>query len=81
MLILAGAPVGSAFRGARQLERLRTIDSALIAVHARYLYFIDCPTLPDAAQRVRLEALLGLEARATPFDPQHSVLVVPRPGT
>ncbi|HLQ11617.1 MAG TPA: phosphoribosylformylglycinamidine synthase [Steroidobacteraceae bacterium] len=81
MLILPGAPVGSAFRRARQLERLRTIDSALIAVHARYLYFIDCPTLPDAAQRVQLEALLGLEGRAVPFDPQHSVLVVPRPGT
>ncbi|HKC17133.1 MAG TPA: phosphoribosylformylglycinamidine synthase [Steroidobacteraceae bacterium] len=81
MLILPGAPVGSAFRRARQLERLRAIDSTLIAVHARYLYFIDCQTPPDAEQRIRLESLLGLEARATPFDPQHSLLVVPRPGT
>ena len=81
MLILPGAPVGSAFRRARQLERLRTVDSALVAVHARYLYFIDCPTAPDAAQRVRLETLLGLESKAAPFDPDQSLLVVPRPGT
>ena len=81
MLTLPGAPVGSAFRRARQLERLRAIDSALVAVHARYLYFVDCPAPPDGAQRMRLATLLGLDSKGAPFDPENSLLVVPRPGT
>ena len=81
MLILPGAPAGSAFRRARQLERLQRIDAGILALHSRYVHFVDCATPPDARQREQLVRLLGLEAGASLSEGDSSLLVVPRPGT
>ena len=81
MLILPGTPAGSAFRRARTLERLQRLDPGVLALQSRYVYFIDCATSPDAAQRGLLARLLGLDVAATLGEEGASLLVVPRPGT
>ena len=81
MLILPGVPAGSAFRRARQLERLQRIDAGVQALHSRYVHFVDCVTPPDGEQRIQLQQLLTLEAGAPLSEGAASLLVVPRPGT
>ncbi len=81
MLILPGEPAGSAFRRARQLERLQRIDPGVQALHSRYVHFVDCSTPPDGQQRSQLQRLLTLEAGAPLSEGAASLLVVPRPGT
>ena len=81
MLILPGTPAGSAFRRARQLERLQRVDAGVLALQSRYLYFVDCVAPADAAQRAMLGRLLSVDAGATLGEEGASLLVVPRPGT
>ncbi|HEV7432964.1 MAG TPA: phosphoribosylformylglycinamidine synthase [Steroidobacteraceae bacterium] len=81
MLIVPGAPAGSAFRRVRQLKRLKRIDAGVLALHSRYVHFIDCNAEPDALQREQLPRLLGLEADAPLAEGAATMLVVPRPGT
>ena len=81
MLVLPGAPAGSAFRRARQLERLQRLDAGILSLQSRYVYFVDCATPPDAAQRSALGRLLGLDANAKLAEDGATLLVVPRPGT
>ena len=81
MLVLPGMPAGSAFRRARQLERLQRLDAGILALQSRYLHFVDCAAPPDAAQRAQLGRLLGLDAAAELSEQGATLLVVPRPGT
>jgi phosphoribosylformylglycinamidine synthase len=81
VLVLPGTPAGSAFRRARQLERLQRLDAGIVALQSRYVHFIDCEVPPDAAQRTQLARLLGLDAAARLAEDGHALLVVPRPGT
>jgi len=81
VLILPGAPAGSAFRRARQLERLQRIDAGILALHSRYVHFVDCVTPPDAPQREQLLRLLALEASPPLTEGAGALMVVPRPGT
>ena len=81
MLILPGAPAGSAFRRARQLERLQRIDAGVLALHSRHVYFVDCSVAPNASQRSQLLRLLGIAANAPLAESAATMLVVPRPGT
>jgi phosphoribosylformylglycinamidine synthase len=81
VLILPGAPAGSAFRRARLLQLLRRADPGLAGVQSQFVHFVSCGAPPDAAQRAQLARLLGLDASALYTDTQLSLLVVPRPGT
>ena len=81
MLILPGAPAGSAFRRARLLARLQRIDAGVQGLQSRYLYFIDTQASPDAAQRAQLLRLLSLDSAAPFNEAPGALLVVPRPGT
>ncbi len=81
MLVLPGAPAGSAFRRARQLERLQRIDPGILALQSRYLHFVDCRTAPNAQRREQLLRLLGIEASPPLTEGAGALLVVPRPGT
>ena len=81
MLILPGAPAGSAFRRARQLDRLQRIDGGILALHSRYVHFVDCNVAPDAPQHAQLMRLLGLESNAPITEGAATMLVVPRRGT
>jgi phosphoribosylformylglycinamidine synthase len=81
VLTLPGAPAGSAFRRARQLERLQRLDAGIVALQSRYVYFVNCAAPPDAAARAQLGRLLGLDAGATLAEDGATLLVVPRPGT
>ncbi len=81
MLILPGAPAGSAFRRARLLARVQRIDSGVQGMQARYVHFVDCAAAPDSTQHAQLARLLGLESVAAYAEPAGALLVVPRPGT
>ena len=81
MLLLPGAPAGSAFRRARLLTQLHRVDSGIIGIQSRYVHFIDCLKEPDATQRAQLLRLLNLDANAGFTDPESSLLIAPRPGT
>ena len=81
MLILPGAPAGSASRRVHLLERLRRIDAGILGVHARYVHFIDCQLPPDAAQHTLLARLLEVDPGASLNEAPPALLVVPRPGT
>jgi phosphoribosylformylglycinamidine synthase len=81
VLILPGAPAGSAFRRARLLERVQRVDPGIQGLQARYVHFVDCAMPPDSAQHAQLARLLGLEAVAAYAETAGVLLVVPRPGT
>ena len=82
MLILPGAPAGSAFRRARQLERLQRIDAGVLALHSRYVLLCRLQRAPpNASQRSQLLRLLGIAANAPLAEGAATMLVVPRPGT
>ena len=81
MLILPGAPAGSALRRERVLERLRRVDAGIVAVQARFVHFVHSAAPPDAAQRLLLLRLLSLDLDAVFDDAAVSVVIVPRPGT
>ena len=79
--MLPGAPAASAFRRLRLLDRLRRIDGAVQALHARFVHFVDCRKAPDGAQRALLARLLSVDPAATLNETGPALLVVPRPGT
>ncbi len=81
MLILPGAPAGSAFRRARQLERLQRIDSGIVALQSRYVHFVDCAARPNSQQRKQLSRLLSVQDSAPLIEGAGALVVVPRPGT
>ena len=81
MLILPGAPAGSAFRRAQLLARLQRIEPGVHGLQARYLYFIDTRSPPDAAQLAQLLRLLALDGAVPLNEAPGALLVVPRPGT
>jgi phosphoribosylformylglycinamidine synthase len=81
VLILPGPPAGSAFRRARQLERLQRLDAGVLSLQSRFVYFVDCAAPPAAAQHAQLLRLLDLEADDRLAEPDLALLVVPRTGT
>ena len=81
MLVLPGAPAASAFRLARQIEKLRRLEPQIIALRARYLHFIECATPPTALERASLERLLDVPAGVGVQESAGTLLVAPRPGT
>ncbi|MGH8254581.1 MAG: phosphoribosylformylglycinamidine synthase, partial [Steroidobacteraceae bacterium] len=81
MLVLPGAPAGSAFRRARLLVKLQRIDSGVQGLQARYLHFVDTAAPPDAKQQSQLQRLLDVTNEAPFTEAPGMLLVVPRPGT
>ncbi len=81
MLVLPGAPAASAFRLARQFERLRRLDPQIVALHSRYLHFVQCPRPPSATQRADLERLLEVPGGVRLDEGPQTLTVAPRPGT
>jgi phosphoribosylformylglycinamidine synthase len=64
MLTLPGSQALSGFRTARLLTRLSAIEPAVCALHARFVYFIDCSRELDSAEQARLRTLLDDAAAA-----------------
>jgi phosphoribosylformylglycinamidine synthase len=85
MLKLPGSSALSAFRIARLLARLQTLEPAVGGLQAQYLHFVDHSERLDASGRLLLERLLndGQEhpPMVAPAAPSMLLLVVPRPGT
>ena len=85
MLKLPGSSALSAFRVARLLARLQTLEPAVGGLQAQYLHFVDHSERLDASGRLLLERLLndGQEhpPMVAPAAPSMLLLVVPRPGT
>ncbi len=96
-LTLAGAPALSAFRLARLLERLQTLDERASAVHAHFLYLVRLDVGPEPALSEQLAGLLdavpatgeaGREGampasarQGQASPPGQAVWVLPRAGT
>jgi len=85
MLRLPGSSAHSAFRIARLLARLQSLEPAVSALRSQFVHFVDCATALDVSGRALLDRLLddGGE-RPPPAAPQAAalrLLVVPRPGT
>ncbi|MEP7314751.1 MAG: phosphoribosylformylglycinamidine synthase, partial [Pseudomonadota bacterium] len=83
MLLLNGGPAHSAFRLAKLLELLRSLDSHITTLHARYAHLVDTaePLAPAALQL--LQSLLAYGPRYEDEGPLPGelLLVLPRPGT
>ena len=84
MLKLPGSSALSAFRVARLLARLQTLEPAVGGLQAQYLHFVDHSERLDASGRLLLERLLndGQEhpPMVAPAAPSMLLLVVPRPA-
>ncbi|HEY3808301.1 MAG TPA: phosphoribosylformylglycinamidine synthase [Steroidobacteraceae bacterium] len=84
MLTLSGSRALSTFRLSRLLARLKAVESAVSAVDAQYLHFIESSRALDAAEQARLAQLLedGGEPAAPMVAPAMTEwLAVPRFGT
>ncbi|HEY3786294.1 MAG TPA: phosphoribosylformylglycinamidine synthase [Steroidobacteraceae bacterium] len=84
MLQLPGAPALSAFRLAKLIARLRTLEPAVQALDARFVHFVDAAGELPAAQLAVLERLLeyGPHMETVSSDlVGDTLLVVPRAGT
>src|ERR1700716_4110226 len=97
MLQVPGAPALSAFRVAKLLARLATLEPAVRSLEARFIHFVDTARPLEFAEREILQRLLTYgprigrpretapgEAANDPFasDPDgDTLLVVPRAGT
>jgi len=81
-LALAGPGALSAFRAARLLARIRTIEADAADIRARYVHFVHCAGAMRRDDRGRLEGLLKY-GEAPSGDPRTGAqwLVVPRIGT
>jgi phosphoribosylformylglycinamidine synthase len=78
---LAGPGALSAFRAARLLQRLQTVDSNVDSVSAQYVHFVHATRALDAGEEARLKALLDYgDPAALASDGVH-FLVVPRLAT
>src|SRR5579863_10359543 len=84
MLEIPGAPALSAFRIAKLLERLGTLEPAVTGLAARFMHFADLERPLAAAESAVLRELLtygpSLPRPTTPTDGAR-LLVVPRAGT
>ncbi|MGE5337991.1 MAG: phosphoribosylformylglycinamidine synthase, partial [Gemmatimonadota bacterium] len=81
-LALEGPGALSAFRAARLLARIRSIDPDAAELRARYVHFVHCAGALRREERGRLEGLLTY-GEAPDSDPRSGAqwLVVPRVGT
>jgi phosphoribosylformylglycinamidine synthase len=84
MLEIPGAPALSAFRIAKLLDRLATIEPGVRTLTARFVHFADLERALDAAAAAVLRQLLTYGPRL-PEDAGGAggerVLIVPRAGT
>jgi phosphoribosylformylglycinamidine synthase len=84
MLQIPGPPALSAFRLAKLLDRLTALDSAVLALEARFMHFAELAQPLDAEEQRVLTQLLSYGPRlSAPPDAAggECLLVVPRPGT
>jgi phosphoribosylformylglycinamidine synthase len=83
MLQIPGAPALSAFRIAKLLERLRSVEPAVRSLDTRFVHFIDVTQPLTAAEHAGLEQLLtyGPRLPAAAEGGGERILVVPRVGT
>jgi len=84
MLQLPGAPALSAFRIAKLLERLATLEPAVKNLDARFVHFADCERPLSAQEREILQKLLTYGPHLEPASSElvgDRLLVVPREGT
>jgi phosphoribosylformylglycinamidine synthase len=89
MLQLPGAPALSAFRIAKLLARIATLEPAVKALEARFIHFVDTARPLEYEERQILQRLLtygphiaqGAPAARTADSPADKLLVVPREGT
>src|SRR5690349_16882406 len=88
MLQLPGAPALSAFRIAKLLARLSTLEPAVQSLQARFIHFVDTARALEPAELRILQQLLTYGPRpkrdartaAGPLEGD-TLLVVPRAGT
>jgi phosphoribosylformylglycinamidine synthase len=80
MLILLGSNALSAFRSQRLLTQLQSVDANITGVTARFVHFIDAPTV-SAEDRARLDGLLTYGEPYTSSSEGQEFVVVPRLGT
>jgi len=84
MLQLPGAPALSAFRIAKLLARLVTLEPAVSSLDARFIHFVDTARPLESAERQILRGLLtyGPRSGRSPDDSEGDrLLIVPRAGT
>ncbi len=78
---LAGPGALSAFRAARLLQRLQTVDPNVDSVSAQYVHFVHATRALDAGEEARLKALLDYGDPAALAPDGVHFLVVPRLAT
>jgi phosphoribosylformylglycinamidine synthase len=89
MLQLPGAPALSAFRIAKLLARLATLEPAVRSLDARFIHFVDTARPLESAERQILQRLLTYGPRIEPAagapvtgdSAGDTLLIVPREGT
>jgi phosphoribosylformylglycinamidine synthase len=84
MLQLPGAPALSAFRIAKLLARLATLEPAVKSLDTRFIHFVDTARPLESAERQILQRLLTYGPRvggAASDSAGDTLLVVPREGT
>src|SRR5579872_6552017 len=84
MLHLPGAPALSAFRIAKLFTRLAALESAVKALDARFIHFVDVERPLESAEQHILEQLLTYGPRIEPLSGDQrgeTLLIVPRSGT
>jgi len=83
MLQLAGARALSAFRIAKLVSRLSTLEPAVRSLDAHYIHFVDTERPLDFAERQILQQLLTYGPKTAPAEGSDGelLLVVPRAGT
>ena len=88
MLQLSGAPALSAFRIAKLLARLATLEPAVRSLDARFIHFVDTARPLEPAEQQILRRLLTYGPRIEPAAGRsgenaagETLLVVPRAGT
>jgi phosphoribosylformylglycinamidine synthase len=83
MLQIPGPPALSAFRLAKLLDRLTALDSAVLALEARFMHFAELARPLGADEQRVLAQLLtyGPRLSAPAEAAGERLLVVPRPGT
>ena len=78
---LTGPSALSAFRAARLLASIRSIEKSADSLSGRFVHFIHANRPLDASERARLEALLDYGDAADAAAKGAAFLVVPRLGT
>ncbi|CAN5401294.1 phosphoribosylformylglycinamidine synthase [soil metagenome] len=81
MLILPGSNALSAFRTQRLLSQLQAAETAVVAVTARYLHFVDSASPLSQDDGARLSALLTYGEVYSGSEDGEVFVIVPRLGT